>query len=57
MSMIWWIIIAAILGVAAAFIDRHFENKRMKKHEEICEGVNTQIRKTIETLDRLNKKS
>jgi len=57
MAMIWWIIIAAILGVAAAFIDRHFENKRIKRHEEICKGVTTKVQETIETLDRLNKKS
>jgi len=52
---IWWMLLAFVLGVGAGFLDRHIKKKRMKAHEEICEGVITEVNKTIEILNKLDK--
>lgn len=55
--MIWWIIFGAILGISAALLELHFKKKREKRLENICEGVTTEVKKTIKRLDELNNKS
>jgi len=57
MDMVWWIIIGAILGISAALLELHFKKKREKRLENICEGVTTEVKKTIKRLDELNNKS